>query len=264
MTAVTAPHRPVPRKRLTVPIGLGELTRTEARLTLREPAVALFVLALPLGLLLVFGLPTAGDPPDPAGGQQAAAAFIPGMATVLALGMLGLFQLPSVLAGYREKGVLKRLATTPAPPISLLLAQLLVNAALALLAVAAVVAVAVTAVQKDLPGHVLTFVLGVVLGVGALFSLGLLVAALVPNQRVASVVGPALFFPSLFLAGLWLPRDQMPDWLATIGEYTPLGATLDVVVESWGGTAAQASQLLALAAMTAVFSAVAARTFRWQ
>ena len=62
--------------------------------------------------------------PDPAlGGQRWIDLFVPSL-LVITLGTLGIQTLPIRLATYREKGVLRRLSTTPAHPVRLLAAQL--------------------------------------------------------------------------------------------------------------------------------------------
>ncbi len=49
------------------------------------------------------------------------------------------------------------------------------------------------------------FVLSIILSIAVIFPLGLVVAALVPSQSVASGVGGGLTFLLFFLAGLWIP-----------------------------------------------------------
>ena len=87
-----------------------------------------------------------------------------------------------------------------------------------------------------------------VLGGAALFSLGLLVAALAPDRRSAGSGSAAIFFPSMFLAGIWLPKEQMPHWLSRVGDFTPLGGFRTSVQDAWTGHALDPLVLLALAA----------------
>jgi ABC-2 type transport system permease protein len=236
----------------------------ETKLFLREPATLAFSVLLPIGLMLVFGLGFRGDAVPVGSGQHDAPTFLPALSLMISVGMLGFFALPSVLGSYREKGILRRLSTTPVPPAALLIAQLVVQLAVALVAVLALVLVGHLVVGLPLPQNVPGFVLAVVLGLAGLFAVGLVVAALSPSARVAGSVGPLLFFPMLFLAGVWLPRDRMPEALATIGAYSPLGALIDTVGASWAGASPAVGQLLAMAALALVLGAVAARTFRWE
>jgi ABC-2 type transport system permease protein len=243
---------------------LWSLIRVETKLFLREPATLLFTVLLPLGLMLVFGLGFSGDPAPTGSGQRDQPTFLPALSLMIAVGMLGFFGVPSVLGTYREKGILRRLSTTPVHPAQLLVAQLVVQLATALLAVVALVTVGHWVVGLPLPQNVGGFVLAVVLGLSSLFALGLVVAALSPTARIAGSVGPLLFFPMLFLAGTWLPRDRMPHLLATIGQYSPLGTLVDTVGAAWAGASPQPGQLAVMAGLAVVLGTLAARLFRWE
>ncbi len=109
------------------------LTRIETKLFLREPAGLFFVFVLPLGLLTIFSLIDAGDGNS---GDGIPASFLPTMAIGIGIGLLGMATLPMILAGYREKGVLRRMSTTPVKPVKLLVAQLLLHLAAAALVIA--------------------------------------------------------------------------------------------------------------------------------
>lgn len=86
--------------------------------------------------------------------------------------------LPAVLAGYRERGILRRLNATPAGAGRLLGAQLTVNLAVAVASTAGVLVVGRLAFGVALPGQPAGFALAFVLTAAAMLSLGLLVASL--------------------------------------------------------------------------------------
>jgi ABC-2 type transport system permease protein len=242
----------------------ASLLRVEAKLFLREPAILAFTIILPLGLMLIFGLGFQGSPAPANPGQHDQPTFLPALTLTLAVGMLGFFALPSVLGTYREKGILRRLSTTPVHPARLLAAQLVVQLVTALVAVVILALVAHYVIGLPLPANIFGFVVSIVLGLGSLFAIGMLVAALSPNARIAGSIGPVLYFPMLFLAGTWLPRDKMPDWLATIGAYSPLGALTDTIGATWAGAAPHVGQLAMMAALTVALGVIAARIFRWE
>jgi ABC-2 type transport system permease protein len=234
---------------------LAKLTFVELKLFLRDPVALFFVLALPLGFLLIFGLSF---------GRGTLGTFLPAMEVALALGMVGLFTLPTYLATYREKGILRRLATTPVHPAMLLITQLLINLLMALVAAALVVVIGRLILGITVPENMPGFLVAFVLGVSALFSMGLIVAAVAPRGQAASAIGALLLYPSLFFAGAWLPKNRMPDLLARIGDYTPLGATQDMLRVTWAGAAPQPMQLAATAAFALLATAAAAKLFRWE
>jgi len=77
--------------------GLAKLTRLEAKvLFLRDPVTMLVALAVPLGILLVFGLPGfARDPAPELGGQRPIDTVLPSVAMATNVGVLAISALPS-------------------------------------------------------------------------------------------------------------------------------------------------------------------------
>jgi ABC-2 type transport system permease protein len=245
--------------------GLIHLTRQEFRLMLRDPATLPIVLGIPIGVLVAFGaVPSSRQPWEGIGGARAIDTVLPSLCVAIALAVLAFFTLPAYLGTYREKGILRRMSTTPAHPAGLLVAQLVTNLALALVAVALVLGVGVAALDMALPRDPVGFVASLVLGVAGLFSLGLLVAAVAPTARAASGYGMVLFFPSLFLAGVYLPKHLMPPVLARVGEFTPLGAFRTVLEDAWGGNPPDLWLYALLAVVAVGATALATSRFRWE
>jgi ABC-2 type transport system permease protein len=233
------------------------IAASELRLYLREPSAVGFTLVIPLLIIVAFGLvvnPGDGDP---------ILTYFPGLAISFSLAILSLNLMPSILAGYREKGILRRLYTTPVHPSKVLIGQLLVSCVVAV-ALAAIVVGVGTAIGFPLPGQPLGFALAFVLGCLSLFSLGLLVAAIAPTARFASGVGGFLFFASMLLGGVITPREVLPGFLSEIGDYTPLGATMAAIRDSWAGHFPQPLHLIVMATITVVFGLASARLYRWE
>lgn len=240
---------------------LTKITTVESKLFLRDTTSAVMTFALPIGLMVVFGSIGLGEN-DPETGITEA--FLPVMALALAAALLALSVLPTVLATYREKGILRRLSTTPVHPGNVLAAQLLVN--LAALIAAAVIVVLLGAAAFDLgtPSNVAGFLVAFVLTATALFALGLLIAALAPTGKAATSIGMLVFFPSMFFAGVWTPGDLMPSWARPVRDVSPLGAGMEALQDAWNGAWPGATNLVALVVVTVVAGAIAARVFRWE
>ena len=107
--------------------------------------------------------------PDPAlGGLRFIDVFVPSL-IVITVGTLGIQTLPIRLATYREKGVLRRLSTTPAHPLRLLAAQLVIYMVTAVIALVLLVVVANVVFGVPLPrqpiGYLVAFLLGMTLAV---------------------------------------------------------------------------------------------------
>jgi ABC-2 type transport system permease protein len=108
------------------------------------------------------------------------------------------------------------------------------------------------------------FILALLGGIASLFALGMLVAAVAPTARTATGLGMLLFFPNMFFAGVYFPTEDMSPTLRQIGNFTPLGAALHAVRDSWMGVDPRLEYLGIMAAWTMVAAALTARFFRWE
>lgn len=245
--------------------GIKQLTVMEFRLAARDFITIPLALVLPTALVLAFGLPGSSRVPDPAfGGARAVDSALPALSATLAVAALALTVLPTYFANYRERGILRRLSTTPAKPSALLLAYLSVHVTLALAALALTLVVGMLAVDMRPPQHVTGFVLSYLSGLAAMFGISLLVAAVVRTARGGSGYGFLLFFPSLFFAGAYLPKEQMPGWLSRVGDFTPLGAFRITVQDSWSGQSPEWILVVFLAAFAGIAFWAASKLFRWE
>jgi ABC-2 type transport system permease protein len=190
--------------------------------------------------------------------------YFPAMVLVLTLAIMSILIMPSTLAGYREKGILRRLATTPTKPVLVLVAQLLVSGGMALATLLLVTLVGNLAFGWAMPKNPGGVVVAFVLGVLALLALGLFVASIARTGNAATGIGLFVFFPSLFLSGVAMPAEAMPRGIARIAEYTPLGAAMQGLRDSWTGSFPGASHLIALVIVTMVFGVTAIKLFRWE
>lgn len=242
---------------------LRKLTFTEFKLFLRAPESVFFVPGLPLLLVVVFGiiLNPAGTPEET---RSALLNYFPAMVLVLTLAIMSILIMPSTLAGYREKGILRRLATTPTRPAMVLVAQLLVNGGMALATLLLVTLVGNLTFGWALPEHLGGVAVAFALGVLALLALGLFVAAIARTGNAATGIGLFVFFPSLFLSGVAMPAEAMPPGIARISEYTPLGAAMRGLRDSWSGSFPEAGHLATLVVITVLFGAISIKLFRWE
>ncbi|HLS49742.1 MAG TPA: ABC transporter permease [Actinomycetaceae bacterium] len=263
MTATAVPTRPAaPARR-----GLATLIATEAKLFLREPGTVFFALAFPSVLLLGMGyvIPGMREPvTDVPGLEGMVLIHLWGPAILsLAVGTVALTTLPAYVASYREHGVFRRMATTPMRPRSVLAAHVVVNGA----ALAAAIACALTLgfLVLDLPRPERPLLIGgtLVLATLAMFAIGLIVGGTAPKASTASGIGMLLYFPMLVFAGLWMPTAMMPDALATIASFIPLGAASEAMSAAWFGGGWPWRELAVLAGWSALGYPVAAKVFRW-
>jgi ABC-2 type transport system permease protein len=254
---------------------LLKTTVVETRLFLREPMSVIFGILFPTALLLTLGaIPVLREPSDDFDGARFVEFWAP-TALVLGLAILGLQHIPGVVATYRENGVLRRMSTTPVHPGVLLAAQLIVILAAAIVAAVLLIITAWLVLDVPPPRHPVSFAVAFVIGFGAVLALGLLIAAVAPNARVASGLAVVVFMLVMFAGGVYLPRFLMPDLLLRLGDYVPPG--VQALLDAWSGDPAVAAAMgsgapgppqllqlgiMALIAVTA--GLVATRLFRWE
>ncbi len=242
----------------------GKLLLNESRLAWRTPIGLGAGLGLPLLLLIVFSLiPGTMQPQSAFGGYSYLTLTFP-ILVALTILTLSMMTLPRSMIGYRQAGILRRLSVTPVPPWWLLAAQIVINLAITVAGLVILLVAAIVALNLDPPKNLLGFLVAYVLTVASLFAVGLCIAALSPNEAVAQVLGPFLFFGLLFFGGLWIPRPLMPPALIAIGDATPIGASVAAMQNAMGGSFPTLQSILVLAAYAAVLGYVAARWFRWE
>lgn len=241
---------------------LYRMTVTEAKLFLREPMAMVFGLLFPTALLLGLGaIPVLREPSPEFDGQRFVEVFAPS-ALVLGIGVVALQHVPSVMANYRERGVLRRLSTTPVHPATLLVAQLVVALAAVVVAAALLVGSAYLVLDVPLPRHPLGFAAALLVGFGAALALGTLVAAVAPSQRAANGLATLVYMVAMFAGGVFLPRFLMPEGLARIGDVVPPG--VQGLLDGWRGAAPDPLDLGIMAVIAVAAAAAAAKVFRWE
>ncbi|MCT4354301.1 ABC transporter permease [Streptomyces sp. Je 1-79] len=238
--------------------------KTEARLFTREPGSLFWVMVSPTVLLVILGLiPSFREVSADLGGRRVIDLYVP-VSVLFALIMSGLQAMPPVLAGYRERGILRRMSTTPVRPASLLTAQIVLHGVAALVSSLLVVTVGRLAFGVRLPQNLPGYLLALLLAIAGGLALGAAVCAVSRTQKIATAVGSAVFFPTMFTAGVWVPVQAMPDTLRTIVQFTPYGAASRALDTATSGGWPAGAALGIMALWTVLLTATAARWFRWE
>lgn len=239
------------------------LLKSEARLLARNPGVVLWTAVLPVAASIVLAaIPAIRQPSTGLGGLSFFQVYQP-ILVLFALTLLAVQAMPDVLTRYREMGVLKRLRTTPVSPALLLFAQL--ELILIVSIVCALLMVVVPAlVGASWPSNLAGFALSYLLAAWALLGVGMVIASLFRNAKVAAGFGSALFFVLVFFAGLWVQRPLMPTWMRHISDFTPGGAGAQALTDSAVGLWPRPLHLAVLAMWGVAASLFAILRFSWE
>lgn len=240
------------------------LTRNQFKVFLREPLAVFFGLVFPSVLLVVIGyaFPGATDPVDAFAGKSLVDVYAP-TSLVLGLATVAVFLLPVALGGDRERGILRRLSTTPVHPRALVQAHLGVQLVIVSVASTAAVLVANFVFGIAFPSSLGWFILSFALGALSLLAIGLLIGAVAPTASSGQGIGMLLYFPLLFFAGVYIPLPVMPEGIQSVSSYTPAGAAVQALSDSWAGVAPEPFSLLVMAAYVVVAGSLAVWFFRW-
>ncbi|WP_449350677.1 ABC transporter permease [Streptomyces shaanxiensis] len=238
--------------------------RTEVRLFRREPGALFWILLFPTLLLVILGsIPSFRNHDPDLGGLRTIDVYVP-VAVLLGLIVGGLQSMPQTLTGYRERGILRRMSTTPVRPTALLTAQMTVYGGAALASALLALAVGQVAFAVRLPEQLLGYLLALVLAVLAALALGAVVSALSRTTKIAGAIGSAVFFPAMFCAGVWAPVQTMPHVLARIVGCTPFGAAAEALNRAAAGHWPGWTHLGVLVVWTLLLTGAASRWFRWE
>ena len=249
---------------------LFKLTWVELKLFLRDPLTVVFTFALPLLILFILNGVFGNEVTDidlkenTWRGVGPAEYYVPAFIG-LAATAIGLIALPVHLAGYRERGVLRRFRASSIPLWSILGSQALVTLLMA--AVAAVMLTAASAIAyqtQALPDHPVAFLGAFLLGAGAFASLGVLLGAVLPTARAAQGAGIILFFLQEMLSGAGPPRAVLGGPMHAIGEILPLTRVIVVLQDTWLGFSLSLGAVVVSFAIVMVSAMLAVRFFRWE
>jgi ABC-type multidrug transport system permease subunit len=178
-----------------------------------------------------------------------------------------LFGVGYVVVRYRKNGFLKRLRATPLRAIEFVIAQVASRLILIMSITSFIYIGTRYFLHTRMDGNYLTLLLIATVGAVALISMGLLVAARVTSEELAGGLLNMVSWPMMLLSGVWFSLETADEWVRHVSWFFPLTHILDSAraVMLDGATLADvAPDLLALAAMSAVFLALGAALFRWR
>lgn len=214
---------------------LRELTWIELKLFSREPLTVVFVLVLPVVILYVLN-GVFGSQPDPSVWEgQSPVDFYTAAYVALVVATIGVLSLPVHVAGYRERGVLRRFRASALRPWALVGAHMVVALVTATIGALLLTAVSVLGYDATLPRD-WAGLLGAFLLVSLAFTtLGVLLGLVLPTARAAQGLGVLLFFVFLMLGGAGPPREVLPDAMMRMSDLTPLTYAARLLRDPWLG-----------------------------
>ena len=244
---------------------LIKYTWTEIKLFFREPLGAFFTLVFPLMMLFLFGTIYGNDPSPYFNGYGTIDVSVPAY-TAMIIGTTGIMGLTITISTYRENGILRRLRTTPIKPQVILSAQVIVIFLMTLAGMLLLILAGNLVYNLRFDGNPLSIALAFILSSLSFFSLGFILASVMPNARTAQVVGMVIFYPMLFLSGAGLPLELLPDRVRNISIFLPLTHVVTLLRGLWIGDAwsQHITEVWVLLGLMVVGLLVSSKVFRWE
>jgi ABC-2 type transport system permease protein len=170
-------------------------------------------------------LPVSIESPGKAKATNYAAFLLPGLLGLNLLSM-GLFAVGMVNVAYREKGKFKRLGVTPLPKSIFLGGQILHRLTVAgLSAVLVLIAGKLTFGISNQGSYALLAAL-VALGTATFMAMGFALSSFAETSETYAAISNLLFFPMMFLGGVYFKLDGAPKWLQDSVQLLPLSPFL--------------------------------------
>jgi ABC-2 type transport system permease protein len=241
--------------------------RFENRAFWRNPAAAFFTFAFPLMFLVIFNSLLGGGELEY--GDRVISTETYYVPAIAAFSIITACYTNIALSTtfLRDEGVLKRKRGTPMPAWAYLTGRILHAVFLAVLLVTIVAIAGALFYDAQISTETLpAFLVTLAVGAAAFCALGIAVTALVPNAEAAPAVVQAIILPLLFISGIFIPLNEIPDWLDGFSKFFPVRhydeAMLASFIESDIGF--PGDELLIVAIWGVVGVLLALRFFRWE
>jgi ABC-2 type transport system permease protein len=244
--------------------GLWKLTWLEIKIFVREPMGVIGTLVLPVLLFLVVG--------KSLGAQRSVSAlsrFVHvGLPVFIAvyIALSAVLSLVTIIAIYRESGILKRLRATPLRPQTILGAHVIVKLAFTSVTLVAMIAAGKRYYPVTVDPPLLSFTLALLLASWSVMAVGFVIASIVPTARFAQPIGAIILYPMLAVSGLFVPVASLPHGLQTLARALPLTYVVSLLQGIWVGEpwSAHLGDVAALVIVFALGTALSAKVFRWE
>jgi ABC-2 type transport system permease protein len=248
---------------------LAKLTWLELKLFAREPLTVIFTLAIPLILLFILGGVFGNTPDTPDQGTVAFRGvgpmdyYIPAY-IALVVASLGLIGLPSHLAAYRERGVLRRFRASSVGLRNILGSQAAVMFVIGILGSIILIAAAVAVYEPRFPVSPWLVLPAFVLATLCFASLGVMLGSILPTARAAQGVGVLLWFVMDFISGAGPPPEVLNSAMTWVARFMPLTHTIRLVQDPWLGFGWNVTETLIVSGITVLAALISLRFFRWE
>lgn len=241
------------------------LLKNELKMSLRGMDMLIFAVIMPIVVLIILGI-VFGQKPAFEGAEYSFLDQSFGALCSIAICAGGVMGLPLVISDYRSKQILKRYQVTPIKPGLVLIVEVTMYVIYAVVSLITLFLVAIFFFGFRMRGSVGLFLLGYLLVMISIFSIGMMVGGIAKNSKIAGVIASALYFPMLVFSGATLPYEVMPGAMQRIVDILPLTQGIKILKNAALGlpigdvTGAEIIMLV----IAVICSIISVKFFRWE
>lgn len=245
--------------------GFWKLVWVEIKVFAREPLGLVGTVAIPVLVFIVIGR-ALGPRTNRAGGPSNFLGQELPIFAALFIAIGAVLSLVAIISIYREGGILKRLRATPLRPLTILGAHVFVKLVFTALTLILFLLAGRRFYPVDLDVNAVSFTAALLITSLMIFSIGFVIASMVPTARFSQPLGTVILYPMLAISGIFVPLASFPPTLRVIGEVLPMSHAVSLLRGTWAGASwfDHAGDLAVLSLYFVLFSAVAAKVFRWE
>ncbi|MGL9728732.1 ABC transporter permease [Enterococcus sp. DIV0756] len=240
------------------------LAKVEGKLAIRSIDGILFGIGMPLGVLILTSM-IAGNKQA---GNMSYTFLDSSFSSLLVVGICAtaFMGIPLTICDYRDKKILKHFFVTPASPGHLIATQVLVAMVTAIISASLVALVSILFLDYRMQGNWGLLIASYFLVMIAMYSLGLLIASVCKNIKIANLVCSLVYFPMLFLSGAVIPFEIFPKGMQKVANILPLtqGVKLLKSVSLDQPIGNPQFVLILLVMITILGFGLAVKFFRWE
>lgn len=241
------------------------LLKNELKISLRSMDMLIFAVIMPIVVLIILGI-VFGQKPAFEGADYSFLDQSFGALCSISICAGGVMGLPLVISDYRSKQILKRYKVTPIKPSLVLLAEVAMYVVYAVVSLITLFLVATCFFGFRMRGNFGLFLLGFLLVMVSIFSIGMMVGGIAKNSKIAGIIASALYFPMLVFSGATLPYEVMPDVMQKVVDVLPLTQGIKILKNTALGLPIGdvTVSVIIMLAIAAICGFISVKFFKWE
>lgn len=241
------------------------LLKNELKMSLRGMDMLIFAVFMPIVVLIILGI-VFGQKAAFEGAEYSFLEQSYGALCSISICAGGVMGLPLVISNYREKQILKRYQVTPIKPSLVLLVEVTMYIMYAVISLLSLFFVATCFFGFKMRGSFGAFIVGYLLVMFSMFSIGMMVGGISKNSKTAGIIASVLYFPMIIFSGATLPYEVMPDSMQKIVNVLPLTQGIKILKNATLGSPVGnvTGAIVFMLFIGAICSTIAIKFFRWE